>query len=108
MKERGEKIAMLTAYDYPTARLIDQAGIPTILVGDSLGMVVLGHASTIPVTLEDMIRHTAAVCRGAERALIVADLPFMTYRVSIEDALRNAARLVQEGGCHAVKLEGGR
>ncbi len=108
MKERGEKIAMLTAYDYPTARMLDEAGIPVILVGDTLGMVVLGHDSTIPVTLDDMVRHTAAVRRGAKRALIIADLPFMTYRISVEDALRNAARLVQEGGCHAVKLEGGR
>jgi 3-methyl-2-oxobutanoate hydroxymethyltransferase len=108
MKERGEKIAMLTAYDYPTARMIDEAGVPTILVGDTLGMVVLGHDSTIPVRLDDVIRHTAAVARGAKHALIVADLPFMTYRVSVEDGLRNAARLVQEGGAHAVKLEGGR
>jgi 3-methyl-2-oxobutanoate hydroxymethyltransferase len=108
MKERGEKIAMLTAYDYPTARMIDEAGVPTILVGDTLGMVVLGYDSTIPVRLEDVIRHTGAVARGAKRALVVADLPFMTYRVSVEDGLRNAARLVQEGGAHAVKLEGGR
>jgi 3-methyl-2-oxobutanoate hydroxymethyltransferase len=108
MKERGEKIAMLTAYDYPTARMIDEAGVPTILVGDTLGMVVLGHDSTIPVRLDDIIRHTAAVRRGAKRALIIADMPFMTYHVSVEEGLRNAARLVQEGGCHAVKLEGGR
>ncbi len=108
MKERGEKIAMLTAYDYPTARMIDEAGVPVILVGDTLGMVVLGHDSTIPVTLDAVIHHTAAVRRGAQRALIVSDLPFMTYRISVEDGLRNAARLVQEGGCQAVKLEGGR
>jgi 3-methyl-2-oxobutanoate hydroxymethyltransferase len=108
MKERGEKIAMLTAYDYPTARMIDEAGVPTILVGDTLGMVVLGFDSTIPVTLDDVIRHTAAVGRGAKHALVIADLPFMSYRVSDEDALRNVARLVQEGGCQAVKLEGGR
>ena len=108
MKKRGEKIAMLTAYDYPTARMIDEAGVPVILVGDTLGMVVLGHDSTIPVTLDDVIRHTAAVRRGAQRALIVSDLPFMTYRISVEEGLRNAARLVQEGGCQAVKLEGGR
>ena len=107
MKKRGEKIAMLTAYDYPTARMIDEAGVPVILVGDTLGMVVLGHDSTIPVTLDDVIRHTAAVRRGAQRALIVSDLPFMTYRISVEEGLRNAARLVQEGGCQAVKLEGG-
>ncbi len=108
MKQRGEKIAVLTAYDYPTARMIDEAGVPVILVGDSLGMVVLGYESTLPVTLDDIIRHTAAVRRGARRALVVADLPFMTYRVSIETALQNVARLVQESGCHAVKLEGGR
>ena len=104
MKERGEKIAMLTAYDYPTARMIDEAGVPLILVGDSLGVVVLGHESTIPVTLDDVIWHTAAVRRGARRALIVSDLPFMTYRVSAEYALRNAAWLVHEGGCQSVKL----
>jgi 3-methyl-2-oxobutanoate hydroxymethyltransferase len=108
MKERGEKIAVLTAYDYPTARMVDEAGVPVILVGDSLGTVVLGYDSTIPVTLDDMIRHTAAVRRGARTALVVADLPFMTYRVSEAEALRNAARLVQEAGCQAVKLEGGR
>lgn len=108
MKERGERIPVLTAYDYSLARLLDEAGVPVLLVGDSLGMVVLGHDSTIPVRLDDMIRATAAVRRGARRALVVADLPFMTYRVSEEEALRNAARLVQEGGAHAVKLEGGR
>jgi 3-methyl-2-oxobutanoate hydroxymethyltransferase len=108
MKERGERIPVLTAYDYSLARLLDEAGVPVLLVGDSLGMVVLGHDSTIPVRLEDVIRATAAVRRGARRALVVADLPFMTYRVSDEEALRNAARLVQEGGAHAVKLEGGR
>ncbi len=108
MKERGERIPVLTAYDYSMARLLDEAGVPVLLVGDSMGMVVLGHDSTIPVTLEDVIRATAAVRRGARRALVVADLPFMTYRVSDEEALRNAARLVQEGGAHAVKLEGGR
>ena len=107
MKQKGEKISMLTAYDYSTAKLIDEAGIPLILVGDSLGMVVLGYGSTIPVTMDEMIHHTKAVVRGAAKALIVGDMPFMTYQVSIEDALRNAARFMQEGGAQAVKLEGG-
>ncbi len=107
MKQAGERIVCVTAYDYPAARLVDQAGIPVALVGDSLGNVVLGHDSTLPVTLDDMVRHTQAVVRGAERALVVADLPFMTYGVSIESSMRNAARLLQEGGAQAVKLEGG-
>lgn len=99
---------MVTAHDYPTARLIDDAEVPLILVGDSLGMTVLGYESTIPVTLEVMLHHTGAVARGAQRALVVADLPFLTYQVTPEDALRNAGRLVQEAGAAAVKLEGGR
>lgn len=107
MKERGEKIPMLTAYDYPTARLVDQSGIPMILVGDSLGQVVLGYDSTIPVTMEDMLHHIKAVVRGSQRALVIGDLPFMSYQASPEDALRNAGRFLQEGGCQAVKLEGG-
>jgi 3-methyl-2-oxobutanoate hydroxymethyltransferase len=107
MKQKGEKFAMLTAYDYSTAKLIDEAGIPLILVGDSLGMVVLGYGSTIPVTMDEMIHHTKAVVRGATTALVVGDMPFMTYQVSLEDALRNAARFMQEGGAQAVKLEGG-
>ena len=107
MKQKGEKIAMLTAYDYATAKLIDGAGIPLILVGDSLGMVVLGYESTIPVTMDEMIHHTKAVVRGTTRALIVGDMPFMTYQVSVDDALRNAARFIQEGGAQTVKLEGG-
>jgi 3-methyl-2-oxobutanoate hydroxymethyltransferase len=107
MKQKGEKIAMLTAYDYATAKLIDEAGIPLILVGDSLGMVVLGYGSTIPVTMDEMIHHTKAVVRGASKALVIGDMPFMTYQVSFEDALRNAARFMQEGGVQAVKLEGG-
>ena len=107
MKQKGEKIATLTAYDYSTARIVDDAGIPLILVGDSLGMVVLGYESTIPVTMEDMLHHTKAVVRGAKRALVVGDMPFMTYHVSMEDALRNAARFIQEAGSQAVKLEGG-
>ena len=107
MKERGERIPMITAYDYTTAALADAAEIPVVLVGDSLGMVVLGHESTIPVTLEDIIHHTKMVARGNRNSLIVADLPFMTYQVDPADALRNAARLLQEGGAHTVKLEGG-
>jgi 3-methyl-2-oxobutanoate hydroxymethyltransferase len=107
MKRRGEKIAMLTAYDYPTAKLLDQADIPIILVGDSLGMVVLGYDSTIPVTMEDMLHHTKAVVRGSDRAIVVGDMPFMSYQTGIADALRNAGRFLQEAGATAVKLEGG-
>lgn len=107
MKLQGEKFCMLTAYDYSTARLVDEAGVPLILVGDSLGMVMLGYDSTIPVTMDEMIHHTKAVARGAKNALIVGDMPFMTYHTSIEDALRNAGRFLQEGGAQAVKLEGG-
>ena len=107
MKQKGEYISMLTAYDYTTAKIVDEAGIPMILVGDSLGMVVLGYDSTIPVTMEVMLHHTKAVVRGTSKALIVGDMPFMTYTISIEDALRNAARFLQETGCQAVKLEGG-
>ena len=107
MKARGERIPVITAYDYPTARLADEAGFPIILVGDSLGMVVLGYDSTIPVTMDDMAHHTGAVARGANRALIVADMPFMSFQISSADALRNAGRLVQEGGAQSVKLEGG-
>ncbi|MCZ6867839.1 MAG: 3-methyl-2-oxobutanoate hydroxymethyltransferase [Chloroflexi bacterium] len=107
MKAKGEKIPVITAYDYPTARLADDAEFPIILVGDSLGMVVLGYDSTIPVTMDDMAHHTRAVARGANRALIVADMPFMSFQISSADALRNAGRLVQEGGAQSVKLEGG-
>jgi len=107
MKPKKEKIPMLTAYDYVTAKMIDEAGVPSILVGDSLGMVMLGYESTIPVTMEEMIHHTKAVVKGARRALIVGDMPFMTYHISMSDALRNAARFIQEGGAQAVKLEGG-
>ena len=106
MKQHGEKIAMLTAYDATMAGLLDRAGIDVLLVGDSLGMVVLGHDSTIPVTLDDMVHHTRAVSRGARRALIVADMPFLSYQVSIGDSVRNAGRLIQAGAA-AVKLEGG-
>jgi len=107
MKPRGEKIVMLTAYDYSTAKIVDEAGIPLILVGDSLGMVVLGYESTIPVTMDEMIHHTKAVVRGTKRALVIGDMPFMTYHTSIADAQRNAARFIQEGGAQAIKLEGG-
>jgi 3-methyl-2-oxobutanoate hydroxymethyltransferase len=108
MKARGERIVMLTAYDATMAGLLDRAGIDVLLVGDSLGQVILGLDSTIPVTLDAVIHHTRAVARGASRALVVADMPFLTYQVSAEEALRNAARLFQEGGAAAVKLEGGR
>ena len=107
MKQRKEKIPMLTAYDYVTAKVVDEAGVPLILVGDSLGMVMLGYESTIPVTIEEMIHHTKAVVRGAKKALIIGDMPFMTYHVSVSDALYNAARFIQEGAAQAVKLEGG-
>jgi 3-methyl-2-oxobutanoate hydroxymethyltransferase len=107
MKQKGEKIPMLTAYDYVTARIADEAGVPMILVGDSLGMVVLGYESTIPVTVEDMLHHTKAVARGAKSALIVGDMPFMSYHISMADALHNATRFIQEAGAQAVKLEGG-
>jgi 3-methyl-2-oxobutanoate hydroxymethyltransferase len=107
MKQKGEKIVMVTAYDYSTARLVDEVGIPLILVGDSLGNVMLGYESTIPVTMEEMLHHTRAVVRGTSKALIVGDLPFMTYSITVEDAMRNSARMIQEGGAQAVKLEGG-
>jgi 3-methyl-2-oxobutanoate hydroxymethyltransferase len=107
MKSKKEKIVMLTAYDYSTAKLVDEAGIPLILVGDSLGMVMLGYESTIPVTMDEMIHHTKAVARGTKQALVIGDMPFMTYHTNTADALRNAARFIQEGGAQAVKLEGG-
>jgi 3-methyl-2-oxobutanoate hydroxymethyltransferase len=108
MKSRGEKIVMLTAYDYQTALLEDRAGVEIILVGDSVGMVVLGYENTLPVTLEEIIHHLKAVSRARPRALLVGDLPFMSYQASVEDAVRNAGRLLKEGGAEAVKLEGGR
>ena len=107
MKRDGERIPMVTAYDYTAARIADAAGIPIILVGDSLGMVVLGYDSTIPVTMDDMVRHTRMVSRGSSNALIVADLPFMAYQVDSNEAMRNAGRLMQDGGAHTVKMEGG-
>lgn len=106
-KQSGEKISMLTAYDYSTAKLVDEAGINTILVGDSLGMVMLGYESTLPVTMEDMISHTASVSRGAKNAFVIADMPFMSYQTSVEQAMDNAGRLMKEGNANAVKLEGG-
>jgi 3-methyl-2-oxobutanoate hydroxymethyltransferase len=107
MKRTQRPIVMVTAYDAPSARLVDDAGVDAILVGDSLGMVVLGYESTLPVTLDDMLHHTRAVVRGASRALVVADMPFMTFQITAEEALRNAAILMAQGGAHAVKLEGG-
>jgi len=107
MRDRGEPITMLTAYDYPTAKMADEAGIPLILVGDTLGMVVLGYDSTIPVTVDDMIHHGKAVVRGSERALVVVDMPFGSYQGGWQDALKNATRIMQETGCSSVKLEGG-
>ena len=107
-KERAEPITMLTAYDYPTALAEDRSGIDSILVGDSLGMVVLGYQNTLPVTMEDMLHHARAVSRGAKYALLIGDMPFMSYQASTEDAVRNAGRFLQEAGMEAVKLEGGR
>ncbi len=107
-KRRGERFPMLTCYDYSTARVLDAAGIPILLVGDSLGMVVLGYETTLPVTLDDVLHHTKAVVRGTERAHVVADMPFLSYHVSVEESVRNAGRLIQEGGAQSVKLEGGR
>lgn len=107
MKREGEKISMLTAYDYSTAVLVDGAGVDMILVGDSLGMVVLGYDSTLPVTMEDMLHHTKAVSRAAQRAMVIGDMPFMSYQASTEEAVRNAGRFMQEAGAHGVKLEGG-
>jgi len=107
-KAAGRRITMLTAYDYPTALALDQAGIDAILVGDSLGMVVLGYENTLPVTMEEMLHHSRAVARGARRPLLVGDMPFLSYQVSPEEAVRNAGRFLQEGGMDAVKVEGGR
>ena len=106
-KARGERFPMLTAYDALSARLLDEAGIPLILVGDTLGMVMLGYETTVPVTMEEMLHHTAAVVRGVDNALVVGDMPFMSYQVSVEEGMRNAGRFLKEAGAHAVKLEGG-
>ncbi|HCO01782.1 MAG TPA: 3-methyl-2-oxobutanoate hydroxymethyltransferase [Actinobacteria bacterium] len=105
-KERGERFVMLTAYDFPTARILDAAGIPILLVGDSLANNVLGYETTLPVTMDEMLHHTRAVARGAHHALIVGDLPFLSYQVSTADGIRNAGRFLKEAGAHAVKLEG--
>jgi 3-methyl-2-oxobutanoate hydroxymethyltransferase len=107
MKKRGEKIVMITAYDYPSARLVEEAGVPLILVGDTLGMVVLGYDTTVPVTVEDIIHHAKAVVRGTSKTHVVADMPFMSYQTGPEDALRNAGRMLKEAGAQSVKLEGG-
>lgn len=107
-KREGEKITMVTAYDYTYAQIVEQAGVETILVGDSLGMTVLGYEDTLPVTMEDMIHHGKAVCRGAKNPFVVIDMPFMSYHVSVEQAVENAGRLIKETGANAVKLEGGR
>lgn len=106
-KVKGEKITMLTAYDFTTAKLLDGAGVDSILVGDSLGMTMLGYDTTLEVTMDDMIHHTKAVTRGTEHALVIGDMPFLSYHISIEDTIRNAGRFIKEGGAHAVKLEGG-
>ena len=105
LKQRGERFVMLTAYDYPTARILDEAGIPVILVGDSVGNNVLGYETTIPVTMQEMLHHTRAVVRGATNALVVGDMPFMSFHTAIEDAIANAGRFLKEGGAHAIKLE---
>src|SRR3990167_8796539 len=106
-KHEGKKITMLTAYDYPMAKLVDDAGIDSILVGDSLGMVVLGLDSTVPVTMDMMIHHAKAVRRGTKYAFLIGDMPFMSYQISKEEAIRNASRFMKEAGCDAIKLEGG-
>lgn len=106
-KDEGRKISMLTAYDYSTAHLMDEAGVDSLLVGDSLGMVMLGYENTLQVTMEDMIHHTKAVVRGAKRSLVIADMPFLSYHISVEESVRNAGRFIQEAGATAVKLEGG-
>lgn len=107
MKQEGRKISMLTAYDFATASMIDEAGVDTVLVGDSLGMVILGYDSTVPVTMDEMIHHCKAVRRGIKYALLIGDMPFMSYNISKEEAVRNAGRFIKEAGCDAVKLEGG-
>jgi 3-methyl-2-oxobutanoate hydroxymethyltransferase len=105
-KSEGRRWAMLTAYDFPTAQILDRAGVPVLLVGDSVGRNVLGYANELPVTMEEMLHHTGAVARGVEQAMVVGDMPFMSFQASIEDGIRNAGRLVKEGGAQAVKLEG--
>ena len=106
-KKKGQRFAVLTAYDYPTAKLVEEAGVPVILVGDSLGQVVLGYDSTVKVTMEEMLHHTKAVVRGTQRAMVVGDMPFLSYNLDSAQALQNAGRFLQEAGAQAVKLEGG-
>lgn len=108
LKAKGQRIAMMTAYDYTSALLVDESGMDVILVGDSLGMVILGYENTLQVTMEDMLHHTRAVSRGAGKSLIIADMPFLSYHINSEEAVRNAGRFIQEAGAHAVKLEGGK
>ena len=108
MKDSGERVVMVAAYDYPTARMLDEAGIDAVLVGDSVGNVILGYRDTLSVTMDEMIHHTKAVARGVKRALVVGDMPFMSYQASTEDAIRNAGRFLKEGHAEAVKVEGGR
>lgn len=108
MKQEGQKITMLTAYDYPFAQIVDEAGIDAILVGDSLAMVVQGLENTLPVSMDEMIYHTKMVSRGAKRAMVIADMPYLSYQISVEDAVRNAGRFIKDAGAHAVKIEGGR
>jgi 3-methyl-2-oxobutanoate hydroxymethyltransferase len=105
-KAEGKRFAMVTAYDHPSARILDEAGIPVLLVGDSVGRNVLGYPSELPVTMEEMLHHTRAVVRGTQQAMVVADMPFMSFQLSVEEGVRNAGRLVKEGGAHAVKIEG--
>src|SRR5207244_1864703 len=105
-RDRGERFIMLTAYDYPTASILDAAGVPVLLVGDSLAQTVLGYETTLPITMDEMLHHTRAVARGARNALIVGDMPFLSYQASLDEGIRNAGRFLKEGGAHAVKLEG--
>ena len=105
-KSAGQRWAMLTAYDFPTAQILDRAGVPVLLVGDSVGRNVLGYANELPVTMEEMLHHTRAVARGVEHAMVVGDMPFMSFQASVEEGVRNAGRLIKEGGAHAVKIEG--
>ena len=106
LKAEGKRFVMLTAYDFPTAQILDRAGVPVLLVGDSVGRNVLGYPNELPVTMEEMLHHVKAVARGAEHAMVVGDMPFMSFQASVEDGVRNAGRLIKEGGAHAVKIEG--
>ena len=106
LKAEGKRFVMLTAYDFPTAQILDRAGVPVLLVGDSVGRNVLGYPNELPVTMEEMLHHVKAVARGAEHAMVVGDMPFMSFQASVEDGVRNAGRLIKAGGAHAVKIEG--